>query len=111
MAHLMGIDIGSGGCKILILNSLGEVQVRKYREYETSYPHLGWAEQNPRDWENALRELLPLAIAEAGIRPGDIGCITIGAATHSVVLLDKKEKYSDRPFYGPTGVPLPRWKG
>ena len=52
----------------------------------------GWAEQDPRDWENALRELLPLSFAEAGIRPGDIGCITIGAATHSVVLLDKKGK-------------------
>lgn len=90
MANLMGIDIGSGGCKVLILNSLGDVLARKYREYETSYPHPGWAEQNPHDWEDALRELLPAAFAEAGVRPKDIGCITIGAATHSVVLLDKK---------------------
>ena len=90
MANLMGIDIGSGGCKILIVNSRGEVLTQKCREYETSYPHPGWAEQNPRDWEDALRGLLPLAFAEAGLRPGDIGCITIGAATHSVVLLDKK---------------------
>jgi len=92
MANLMGIDIGSGGCKIIIINSSGEVLGRKYREYETSYPHPGWAEQDPRDWENALRELLPIVLAEAGIGPRDIGCITIGAATHSVVLLDRKGK-------------------
>jgi len=92
MANLMGIDIGSGGCKVIVINDSGEVLGRKYREYETNYPHLGWAEQDPRDWENALRELLPIVFSEAGIRPRDLGCITIGAATHSVVLLDKKGK-------------------
>ena len=92
MANLMGIDIGSGGCKVIVIKDSGEVLGRKYREYETNYPHPGWAEQDPRDWENALRELLPIVVSESGIRPRDIGCITIGAATHSVVLLDKKGK-------------------
>ena len=92
MANLMGIDIGSGGCKIVVINSSGEVMSRKYREIETNYPHPGWAEQDPRDWENALRELLPLALSEADVQARDISCITISAATHSVVLLDKRGK-------------------
>jgi xylulokinase len=92
MTNLLGVDIGSGGCKVLIANSLGEVLAKKYREYETHYPYPGWAEQDPTIWENAFRELLPLAFLEAGLRPQDIGCVTIGAATHTVVLLDKKGK-------------------
>jgi len=63
---------------------------KKYREYETHYPYSGWAEQDPKDWENALRELLSVAFSEASLRPRDISCITIGAATHTVVFLDKK---------------------
>jgi xylulokinase len=88
--NLMGVDIGSGGCKILIINSSGKVLAKKYREYETQYPHPGWAEQNPADWETALLELLPPALSDAGLRAKDVGCITIAAATHTVVLLDKK---------------------
>ncbi len=89
---LLGVDIGSGGCKISIVDRKGNLAASNYQEYKTYYPHAGWAEQDPRDWEESLARILPLTLKRANISPRDIACITIGAATHTVVPLDKKGK-------------------
>jgi xylulokinase len=86
---LMGIDIGSGGCKVTVIDTAGRVLSKKYSEYKTLYPHPGWAEQNPADWEEALAKTLALTFGDADCSREEIECITIGATTHTVVLLDK----------------------
>jgi xylulokinase len=88
-ALLMGIDIGSGGCKITVIDAKGRICKKRYNEYRTSYPHPGWAEQNPDDWEEALAKTLAQTLSDPGCSVKEIECITIGAATHTVVLLDK----------------------
>jgi len=92
MKNLMGIDIGSGGCKVAVIDSCGRVLSKKFREYETHYPHPGWAEQDPTEWEKALQESLSIIFKENEGLSREMGCITIGAATHTVVLLDKGGK-------------------
>ena len=89
---LMGIDIGSGGCKVTVIDTTGRVVSKKYCEYKTSYPHPGWAEQNPADWEEALAGTLTLTFGDADCSREKIECITIGATTHTVVLLDREGK-------------------
>lgn len=89
---LMGIDIGSGGCKVTVIDTAGRVLSKKYSEYKTFYPHPGWAEQNPADWEEALAKTLSLTFGNADCSRQEIECITIGATTHTVVLLDKGGK-------------------
>jgi xylulokinase len=86
---LMGIDIGSGGCKITVVDRSGAVISKSFVEYETAYPHPGWAEQDPLEWERALQQSLRLIFEKGGVTPGEIACITVGAATHTVVLLDR----------------------
>ncbi len=86
---LMGIDIGSGGCKVTVIDTTGRVVSKKYSEYQTFYPHPGWAEQNPADWEEALVKTLAQTFAAPDCSLTEIECITIGATTHTVVLLDK----------------------
>jgi xylulokinase len=91
-SKLMGIDIGSGGCKVTVIDNDGNILSKNYIEYKTSYPHPGWAEQNPLDWENALIDALARTFAAQDLSPREIECVTIGAATHTVVLLDQKGK-------------------
>lgn len=93
MRNLMGIDLGSGGCKVTVLDPSGKVLARGYEEYETRYPHPGWAEQDPKDWETALGKTLAAIFRGSGFAPPDIGCLAIGAATHTVVLVDRKGRF------------------
>jgi xylulokinase len=90
MKNLLGIDLGSGGCKVTVIDASGKVLAQAYEEYETRYPHPGWAEQDPRDWELALGKTLTAIFQKSEFTPADIGCLAIGAATHTVVLLDPK---------------------
>ncbi|MFZ4440106.1 MAG: xylulokinase [Syntrophales bacterium] len=87
---LMGIDIGSGGCKVTVIDTAGRIISKKYSEYNTLYTRPGWAEQNPADWEDSLVKTLALTFNNADCSREEIECITIGATTHTLVLLDKE---------------------
>ena len=61
MARLLGIDVGTTGCKLLLTDETGRVRASAGREYPLSTPRPGWSEQNPEDWwagvEAAMGEL------------------------------------------------------
>jgi len=54
---LLGIDIGTGGCKATLMTTAGKVVATLSQEYPTHYPEPGWAEQSPEDWLEALRRV------------------------------------------------------
>jgi xylulokinase len=90
--YMVGIDIGSGGCKVTIIDKEGNVCGSGYREYPTYYPHPGWSEQDPQEWYQALKLTLKDALGNGGISAQQIASIAIGAATHTMVLLDEKNE-------------------
>lgn len=87
---MVGIDIGSNGCKVAIVDEEGNVVGSGYKEYATYYPYPGWSEQEPKEWCEALGITLKEAMGNGNILPQQIQSIAIGAATHTMVLLDKK---------------------
>lgn len=54
MAYL-GIDIGTSGCKALILSGDGEVLATHTATYPMAQPKPGWTEQEPADWIEGAR--------------------------------------------------------
>ncbi len=79
MAKLLGIDIGTSGCKVLLINEAGEILKQASAEYPISSPHEFWSEQNPEDWalgvEKCLREIgerRPDAIGLTGQMHGSV---------------------------------------
>ena len=44
---LMGLDIGTTGCKAVVFNEAGHELARSYREYPLSHPRPGWVEISP----------------------------------------------------------------
>ncbi|MBR0056128.1 MAG: xylulokinase, partial [Kiritimatiellae bacterium] len=88
MGLLLGIDFGTGGCKVTAIRAddgalAGEASV----EYATFHEHPGWSEQEPGDWWSALREALA-ALAAKGVALRDIGAVALDGSTHNAVLLD-----------------------
>ena len=52
--RLMGIDIGAGSLKTMIVTLDGKVEGSASADLQTHTPHPGWSEQNPADWWQAL---------------------------------------------------------
>lgn len=52
--YLLGIDIGTSGCKIVFFRQDGSVKAAGSAEYEVYYPQPGWAEQDPDAWWKRL---------------------------------------------------------
>ena len=51
---LLGIDFGSGGCKVSAIDCTGLMLGDASVEYATHYEHPGWSEQDPADWYAAM---------------------------------------------------------
>lgn len=54
--YLLGIDVGTTGTKTLLFRSNGQLIGHAYRPYRMHTPKIGWSEQDPRDWWNAVVE-------------------------------------------------------
>lgn len=89
--YVLGSDIGTGSCKTILLDEAGIVIASAGQEYPTTYPHAGWAEQNPDDWYAAFCQTTRQVIAASKISPLAIQAVCIVGVTHNPVLLDKDE--------------------
>ncbi len=56
MKYLLGIDVGTTGTKSLLFRQDGVLMGHAYKAYPTQHPKLGWSEQDPEDWWNAVKE-------------------------------------------------------
>ncbi|MYZ43058.1 xylulokinase [Schauerella aestuarii] len=87
-AWLMGIDLGAGSLKTMVVTPDGRVAGSASADVVTHTPHARWSEQDPMDWWRALCETVPRALAEAGIGADAIAAISFSAGAHTPVLED-----------------------
>lgn len=87
--RLMGIDIGAGSLKTMIVTVDGKVEGSASADLKTQSPHSGWSEQNPADWWQALCTTVPQALADAGIGNDAIAAVAFSAGAHTPVLEDE----------------------
>jgi xylulokinase len=85
MARLLGIDIGTSGCKALLIDETGKVLASASADYPLSTPQPLWSEQNPEDWYVGVQKCLQ-AIK---VRPDAIG---LTGQMHGAVFLDANDQ-------------------
>ncbi|RWR29093.1 xylulokinase [Sinirhodobacter populi] len=86
MQALLGIDIGTSGCKALLIGTDGAVIAADTATYPLSQPHPGWTEQDPELWVTGARKAVAGALARA---PGvEILCIGLSGQMHGLTPLD-----------------------
>ncbi|MBW4648016.1 MAG: xylulokinase [Kastovskya adunca ATA6-11-RM4] len=82
---LLGIDLGTGSVKALLLATDGTVIREASSTYPVLAPHPGWAESNPADWWNAVA----IAVRTATVDDANqIQAIGLSGQMHGVVLSD-----------------------
>ena len=62
----MGLDFGTQGVRCGIFDENGNVAAIGEEGYETFYPHLGWAEQNPENWITAMEGAIGKCYSKMG---------------------------------------------
>lgn len=90
MTYLIGIDVGSSDCKVVIIDTDGHVMASARQSYPTHHPQLGWVEQHPHDWYDAACHAVRTCLASSNIATSAIAGISVDGPAHHVALLDKQ---------------------
>lgn len=87
---LLGIDIGTGGTRAIMIDGEGRVIGSATHEHEAfASPKTGWAEQDPHDWWNACKHAVRQVLQATGITGEQIACVGLTGQMHGAVLLDE----------------------
>lgn len=87
--YWLGIDIGTGGSRALLVDATGEVVAgvtAPHEEMRMERPL--WAEQRPENWWDAAQLAVREALAVAGAKGEDIAGVGLSGQMHGLTLLD-----------------------
>jgi len=90
MQVLLGIDIGTSGCKALLIDVNGKVVATDTATYPLSRPKPGWTEQDPELWVEGARQAVAGVLAKAP--KVEILSIGLSGQMHGLVPLDASNK-------------------
>lgn len=85
----LGIDIGTSGCKSLLLASDGSVLGAATSRYGFEQPREGWAEQDPQIWRAGVRDSVGKLIHGTDAR---ILCVGLSGQMHGMTALDASHR-------------------
>ena len=85
---VVGIDVGTGGCKALLIDATGSVLGAVTTDYPLSTPRPLWSEQSPQDWWTGACASVRSLLDASDIEPGRIAAVGLTGQMHGLVLLD-----------------------
>lgn len=80
--HILSFDLGTGGNKASLYGEEGNCLASAFVPYSTHYPHVGWHEQRPADWWNAVVESTRMLLNSSGMDKKSI--VGLGISGHSL---------------------------
>lgn len=85
---VLGIDVGTSGCKILALDEKGKILGSIVEEYPCYAPQEGRSEQDPEDWWNGVK--IGLNKITSSLSGQTICAVGLSGQMHGMVALDDK---------------------
>ncbi len=87
---VLGVDIGTSGCKTVAVNAAGEVLASSTSGYPLYSDRPGWSEQDPRDWWQAARDGIIDVMRTLGGH--EVIGIGLSGQMHGLVALDRDDQ-------------------
>jgi xylulokinase len=91
--YWLGLDVGTGGSRALLVDEGGNVKAgftAPHEEMRMERPL--WAEQRPENWWEAAQSAIRGVLAEAGATGKDIRGVGLSGQMHGLVLLDAQDR-------------------
>jgi xylulokinase len=86
--HLIGLDIGTTGCKAALFHDDGTLIASASREYTVDIPHPQWAEQDAERVWSLAQDALRQVIAQAGTH--DVAALGLSVQGEAVTPVDEQ---------------------
>ena len=88
-AYWLGIDIGTGGSRALLVDETGRIAAARTAVHEDmTMPRPLWAEQRPENWWDACQEAIRGVLADAGVSGSAVRGVSLSGQMHGLVILD-----------------------
>jgi xylulokinase len=89
----LGIDIGTGGSRALLVDERGKVKAGFTAPHEDIIMHRPlWAEQRPENWWDAAVAAIQGVLAKASVAGADVKGIGLSGQMHGLVILDESHR-------------------
>jgi len=90
---LLGIDVGTGGSRAVVINETGRIVASATVEHESfASPQTGWAEQDPDDWWRASVAAIREVVSHDNVSPDEIAAVGLSGQMHGSVLLNDRDE-------------------
>jgi len=87
---LLGVDVGTTGCKTELMDFKGASTARAYREYPLIFPKVSWVEHDGEmGWWKATVDTIQEVLQKSKIDPQEIKGVSI-SCTNALVAVDKE---------------------
>lgn len=86
--HIIGVDIGTTGCRSVIYRQDGGKIAAYSVEYPLYTPHTGWAEQSPEEIYQAVILTIRQSVLQSGLSSNEIAGLSFSSFFHSIVPID-----------------------
>ena len=96
--YVAAVDIGTSGCKAIIVDENAKVVATDTKEYPLYSPKPNWNEQDPADWWQATVDSLKGVIQKSNIDVKKIKILGLSGQMHGLVPLDKNGDVIRRAF-------------
>jgi len=87
--YIMAIDQGTTGTTVLIIDHIGSIISRAYREFSQIYPQPGWVEHDPSEIWEVTCQVARQAIQLGGLSPQNISGIGITNQRETTIVWEK----------------------
>jgi xylulokinase len=93
MSYYLGLDIGTGGSRALLVDEECRVRAAFTAPHEDMMMERPlWAEQRPENWWDAAQAAIQGVLRESGLTGSDIQAVGLSGQMHGLTLLDSNNK-------------------
>lgn len=85
MAAVIGCDVGSQSLKGVLIGGDGTILAEASTPYDLSFPHPGWAEQDPIAWLGALGAVVAELLERSSLGAEEVGTLGLASQVDGVV--------------------------
>jgi xylulokinase len=87
---IISFDLGTGGNKASLYDAEGNCLASAFVPYTTQYPQVGWHEQRPSDWWDAVVESTHQLLKTSAVDKNSIICLGISGHSLGAVPVDEQ---------------------